>query len=77
MNERIRRFREDLIEGLIHRDHQMMYPIMSADYFEQAQIRYQSEPIFAARIQALEAGIFDLLEKHGFIKAVEREDGER
>lgn len=76
MNERIRAFREDLLEGLVHREYQFFYPQMTASYFDDAKQKYLDDPVFRARIAALDAGILHLLDKHGFLDAVRREDGE-
>ena len=67
MNERLRVFREELQTGLIHREYQATSPSMTADYFGQARRRYMTDPMFKARVDALEAGILHLMEKHDLL----------
>ena len=64
MKNDIRTFEEELYDGLAHREHQLMYPEMSADYEEKMQRRMRTDPILRARVDQLHAGLMHLLEKH-------------
>jgi hypothetical protein len=63
----MRTFSEELYDGLAHREHQLMYPQLTADYEEKMKLRMRTDPVMRARVEQLHAGIMDLLRRHEFM----------
>ena len=55
---------EALVEGFIHREYQVMYPQLTADYFKRAVVHYQSNPVFHARVQSVVSSVMVLIDKN-------------
>ncbi len=60
-----RELHHELQKGFADFIHQMMYPEMSADYFEKMELRMRTDPIMAARVETLTAGVMHMLDKRG------------
>jgi len=64
MNPKRLELYEKLTEGLVIREHQAQYPVMTADMYEKAKDRYQQDNMFRAKIEQLVAGIMDLVDQY-------------
>ncbi len=64
MNSKRYELYDKLTDGLVIREHQAQYPEMTADMYEKAKFRYQSDNFFRARVDNLVAGIMSLIDEY-------------
>jgi asparagine synthetase A len=62
------KFQEELLEGIIIREYQAMYPDMEPNMREKAITKYQTDNFLHNRVQSLVSGVLSLIEKHGGMK---------
>ncbi len=54
----------ELLDGLVIREHQLHYPEMSVDMYDKAEIRFKTDPMFRSKVEQLVAGIMNLVDKY-------------